>query len=70
MNNQEASVEKPKEEKGKRLTKKQSLIILISAIILAIIGRKIESSFLGMIGELTATFALLSLLTKNGLRWK
>lgn len=70
MDNQEGANNKQVQEKGRRLTKKQSLIILVAAMLLTVIGRKIDSPIVGTIGELSTVFALLSLLTKNGLRWK
>lgn len=63
------------QEKGKRLSKKQAVVLLICAIVIAIITRLASSDFilvtiLGAAAELTALFALISLFTKKGLRWK
>ena len=63
-----------KTESGKRLTKKQAVIVLIIGIGTTAITRSLGDSMLvtafGAAGEITATFALISLFTKKGLRWR
>jgi len=62
--------------KNNRLTKKQSVILLVVAIIIWFISSKslnnesILITGLNAAATLSAIFAILSLLTKNGLRWK
>jgi len=55
-------------EKGRRLTKKQSVLILVIAIIISLVTRAFGFSLL--VVEVVGLFALVSLLTKRGLRWK
>lgn len=62
--------QQPQIEKGKRLTRKQAIILLVVAIFVTLLGRFLKISFVTAIGELTAIFCLISACTKKGLRWK
>ncbi|MBU4141358.1 hypothetical protein KKE99_00600 [Patescibacteria group bacterium] len=62
--------------KGKRLTKKQATVLLIVGILIGFGYRFLgdRAGFLsltfGAMAELVAIYALISLFTKNGLRWR
>ncbi len=59
------------QEKGKRLTKEQSVILLIGALVAWVISASfVGSTLLNAAATTTFIFALVSLFTKNGLRWK
>lgn len=59
------------EEKGKRLTKQQAAAILIISIIAWLTSVFfLQSTLINTISTLVAIFAIVSLLTKKGLRWK
>lgn len=58
-------------EKGKRLTKQQAATILIIAIIAWLVSVLfLESTLINTLSTLVAIFAIISLFTKKGLRWK
>lgn len=62
--------------KGKRLTRKQATLLLIVGILISFGYRSLgeEAGFVfltfGAMAELVAIYALISLFTKNGLRWR